>query len=100
MAVTCNQTFKSSSCEGNLDTKAFVGHESTSCAQGDLTVHTLTRTTEKPYMSDPCSYAGTKSSHLKQDLRTHTSEKPYKCSLCSFASSSALKIHSRKHTGE
>uniref|UniRef100_A0A8C2BZH5 Myoneurin n=1 Tax=Cyprinus carpio TaxID=7962 RepID=A0A8C2BZH5_CYPCA len=57
---------------------------------------------EKPHKCDFCGAAFATSSNLKIHIRKHSGEKPYECGECGkrFTQASTLMYHKRRHTGE
>ncbi|XP_051543275.1 myoneurin-like [Myxocyprinus asiaticus] len=57
---------------------------------------------EKPHKCDFCEAAFATSSNLKIHIRKHSGEKPYECGECGkrFTQASTLMYHKRRHTGE
>ncbi|XP_051970259.1 myoneurin [Xyrauchen texanus] len=57
---------------------------------------------EKPHKCDFCTAAFATSSNLKIHIRKHSGEKPYECGECGkrFTQASTLMYHKRRHTGE
>ena len=60
------------------------------------------RDEDRPYPCEYCPGRFTKSSYLKQHVRTHTGERPHSCRVCgkTFRELAALRRHGRTHTGE
>ena len=70
--------------------------------QGEKPLTPKQKYTKIKYKCDLCSYSTMSSSILKRHKRKHTGEKPYKCDVCSYCTvrSHDLVRHKRKHTGE
>ncbi|XP_063693612.1 zinc finger protein 85-like [Bolinopsis microptera] len=71
-------------------------------SERNLKKYMSTRTGQKPYKCDVCSYTSSRSGALASHKRKHAGEKPYKCDICSYSASQsgALASHKRMHTGE
>lgn len=69
---------------------------------GELNIHHMVLTGEKPHSCSDCDKSFTKNNSLRRHQMIHKGQKPYFCSLCdkSYKTSSELKIHWMTHTGE
>ena len=70
--------------------------------KGNLTIHKITHTRDKPYECDVCKKRFRQLGNLTIHKRTHTGDKPYECDVCKkiFRQLGNLTIHKRTHTGD
>ena len=66
---------------------------------GNLKIHALTHSREKPYLCTLCTKSFTYNGNLKSDMKKYWGENSYSCSLCTkcFKNDGNLKKHTGTH---